>query len=165
MGLLTEKGCTMDLNTAQLAASAAIKMANGSLMTIDEVGARLSIAPATVHRMSLPSIRLGRSLRFDPRDVSRLIAGSREETVPRYTDHAYLGTVGAQAIGPNGTGSGHGKGSDEVSAPEVTKSPRVAAPDAPGMPSGRGMAPQILTGSHVEDRLRSTTHALTENNP
>lgn len=155
----------MDLNTAQLAASAAIKMANGSLMTIDEVGARLSIAPATVHRMPLPSIRLGRSLRFDPRDVTRLIAGSREETVPRYTDHAYLGTVGDQAIGPNGTGSGHAQGSDEVSALDVAGSPRVAAPDAPGMPSHRGMPPQILAGSRSEDRLCSIREALTENNP
>jgi hypothetical protein len=68
----------MDLNTAQLAASAAIKMANGSLMTIEEVGARLSISPMTVHRMPLPSIRLGRSLRFDPRDVAQLIDASRE---------------------------------------------------------------------------------------
>jgi hypothetical protein len=144
----------MDLNAAQLAASAAIKMANGSLMTIDEVGARLSISPMTVHRMPLPSIRLGRSLRFDPRDVTRLIAGSREETTPRHTDHAYLGTVGAQAIGPNGAGTGHAQGSDEVSALDVAEAP-----------PGRGMPPQILTGSQSEDRLRSTPQTLTENNP
>lgn len=68
----------MDLNTAELAASAAIKMANGALMTIEEVGARLSISPMTVHRMPLPSIRLGRSLRFDPIDVAELVAASRE---------------------------------------------------------------------------------------
>jgi hypothetical protein len=78
MVLLTEKESTMDLNTVQLAASAAIKMANGSLMTIEEVGARLAISPMTVHRMPLPSIRLGRSLRFDPRDVAQLIEASRE---------------------------------------------------------------------------------------
>lgn len=68
----------MDLKTAELAASAAIKMANGALMTIEEVGARLSISPMTVHRMPLPSIRLGRSLRFDPIDVAGLVAASRE---------------------------------------------------------------------------------------
>jgi hypothetical protein len=68
----------MDINTTKLAASAAIKMDNGSLMTIEEVGARLSISPTTVHRMPLPSIRLGRSLRFDPLDVSKLIDASRE---------------------------------------------------------------------------------------
>lgn len=68
----------MDLKTAELAASAAIKMANGALMTIEEVGARLSISPMTVHRMPLPSIRLGRSLRFDPIDVASLVVASRE---------------------------------------------------------------------------------------
>lgn len=68
----------MDMNSTKLAAVAAIKMANGSLMTLEEVGARLAVAPATVHRLPLPSIRLGRSLRFDPRDVAALIAASRE---------------------------------------------------------------------------------------
>lgn len=70
----------MDLKTAELAASAAIKMANGALMTIEEVGARLSISPMTVHKMPLPSIRLGRLLRFEPRAVAALIDASREAT-------------------------------------------------------------------------------------
>lgn len=72
----------MDMTSSKLAAAAAIKMANGSLMTLEEVAARLAIAPATVHRMPLPSIRLGRSLRFDPRDVAALITASREAVSP-----------------------------------------------------------------------------------
>jgi len=68
----------MNLKTSQLLASAAVKMANGALLTLEETAARLAVAPATVHRLPLPSIRLGRSLRFDPRDVAALIAASRE---------------------------------------------------------------------------------------
>lgn len=63
-----------------IADSAAAKMATGSLMTLGEVAARLAVSPMTVHRMPLTSIRLGRSLRFDPRDVAQLIAESREAT-------------------------------------------------------------------------------------
>lgn len=69
----------MNINTT-IADSAAAKMVTGSLMTLDEVAARLALSPMTVHRMPLTSIRLGRSLRFDPRDVAQLIAASREET-------------------------------------------------------------------------------------
>lgn len=68
----------MNLKNTQLLASAAIKIANGALLTLDEVAARLAVAPATVHRLPLPSIRLGRNLRFDPRDVAALVASSRE---------------------------------------------------------------------------------------
>lgn len=68
----------MNLKDTQLLASAAIKIANGALLTLDEVAARLAVAPATVHRLPLPSIRLGRNLRFDPRDIAALVASSRE---------------------------------------------------------------------------------------
>jgi hypothetical protein len=61
--------------------SAAHKMATGVLMRLAEVGAILDLAPATVHALPLPSIRLGRSLRFDPLDVRRLIDSCKESTV------------------------------------------------------------------------------------
>jgi len=60
------------------AESAAKKMASGTLMTIDEVAARLGISPVTVHRLPLESIRIGRLLRFDPKDVRRLIDDCKE---------------------------------------------------------------------------------------
>lgn len=47
-------------------------------MTLAEVAALLDVAPMTVHRLPLKSIRLGRSLRFDPKDVRRLIANCKE---------------------------------------------------------------------------------------
>lgn len=68
----------MSIDT-KIADSAAVKIATGSLMTLGEVAARLAVSPMTVHRLPLTSIRLGRSLRFDPRDLARLIAQSREE--------------------------------------------------------------------------------------
>jgi hypothetical protein len=71
----------MNIDTT-IADSAAAKMTTGSLMTLGEVAARLAVSPMTVHRMPLTSIRLGRSLRFDPRDVEKLIAESREEVTP-----------------------------------------------------------------------------------
>ena len=61
-----------------VAASAMEKIARGDLMTLAEVAARFDVSPQTVHRMPLASIRLGRSLRFDPRDVSQLIEDSKE---------------------------------------------------------------------------------------
>jgi predicted DNA-binding transcriptional regulator AlpA len=70
----------MDTNIT-IADSAAIKMATGSLMTLGEVAARLAVSPMTVHRMPLSSIRLGRSLRFDPTDVQKLIAHCKEPAV------------------------------------------------------------------------------------
>jgi predicted DNA-binding transcriptional regulator AlpA len=48
------------------------------LLTLAEVANLLDLAPATVHRLPLPSIRLGRSLRFDPIDVEKLIEASKE---------------------------------------------------------------------------------------
>jgi hypothetical protein len=49
--------------------------------TIIETAAWLSVAPSTVHRLPLPSIRLGKSLRFDPADVRRLIESSKEPAI------------------------------------------------------------------------------------
>lgn len=67
--------------THSAAESAAEKLANGSLMTLEEVAAQLSVSSDTVHRLPLKSIRLGRLLRFDPKDVSQLIADSKEAVV------------------------------------------------------------------------------------
>jgi predicted transcriptional regulator len=64
------------------AASAAQKVATGALLTISETAAMLSVAPATVHALPLPSIRLGKSLRFDPADVRRLIEQCKEAVIP-----------------------------------------------------------------------------------
>jgi hypothetical protein len=58
--------------------SASDKAASGALLTLTETAAWLSVAPSTVHRLPLPSIRLGKSLRFDPTDVRRLIEASKE---------------------------------------------------------------------------------------
>jgi hypothetical protein len=54
------------------------KIASGALLRLNEVAALLDVAPATVHRLALPSIRLGHSLRFDPADVAHLIETSKE---------------------------------------------------------------------------------------
>ena len=61
--------------------TAAQKMVSGNLMTIDEVAARLDVSPMTIHRLPLKSIRIGRLLRFDPRDVDQLIELSKEAVV------------------------------------------------------------------------------------
>lgn len=61
--------------------SASEKVAAGSLLTLTETAAWLSVAPSTVHRLPLPSIRLGKSLRFDPADVRRLIESSKEPAI------------------------------------------------------------------------------------
>jgi hypothetical protein len=66
---------------SNLVQSAAQKIATGALMTIEETAAWLDVSPQTVHRMPLKSIRLGRSLRFDPRDVSKLIEDSKEAII------------------------------------------------------------------------------------
>lgn len=66
---------TANINLAQ---SAAQKMATGALMTLGETAAWFDVSDQTVHRMALKSIRLGRSLRFDPRDVTKLIEDSKE---------------------------------------------------------------------------------------
>lgn len=62
-------------NLAELASQ---KIATGTLMTLCEVAAMLDIAPTTVHRLPLPSIRIGRSLRFAPQDLLHLIESSKE---------------------------------------------------------------------------------------
>jgi virulence-associated protein VagC len=69
---------TANINLAQ---SAAQKMATGALMTLGETAAWFDVSDQTVHRMPLQSIRLGRSLRFDPRDVSKLIEESKEAVI------------------------------------------------------------------------------------
>ncbi len=66
------------MHTIDLAQSAKTKMKSETLLTLDEVAAMLSLAPQTVHALPLKSIRLGRSLRFDPKDVRRLIENSKE---------------------------------------------------------------------------------------
>lgn len=67
-------------------ASAAEKVAAGTLLTLNEAAAFLGVAPGTVHALPLPSIRLGKLLRFDPVDVRRLIELCKEPTLatPRY---------------------------------------------------------------------------------
>lgn len=62
----------------EYARSASEKISVGSMLTIDEVAAHFDISRITVHRLPLPSMRLGRSLRFDPRDVCRLVEASKE---------------------------------------------------------------------------------------
>lgn len=69
------------MQNATIKRSAVEKLTIGSLLTIEEVAAHLDVAPITVHRLPLPSIRLGRSLRFDPRDVCRLIEASKEPAI------------------------------------------------------------------------------------
>lgn len=64
-----------------MAQSAKQKMATGALMTLGEVAVMLDVAPATVHRLQLPSLRIGKSLRFDPRDVTQLIERCKEPLV------------------------------------------------------------------------------------
>jgi len=65
----------------QHAARAAQKLEQGILLTIEEVSALLSVPPTTVHKLPLPSIRLVRNLRFDPRDVIKLIEACKEPVV------------------------------------------------------------------------------------
>jgi predicted DNA-binding transcriptional regulator AlpA len=60
------------------AQSATQKLATGALMTLNEVAAKLDLSHSTIHRLPLPSIRIGRSLRYDPQDVRRLIDSSKE---------------------------------------------------------------------------------------
>jgi excisionase family DNA binding protein len=68
-------------DTQKLAASAAVKVEAGILMTLAEVAARLDVSPMTVHRLPLRSIRIGRLLRFDPKDVDQLIEQCKEAVV------------------------------------------------------------------------------------
>ncbi len=73
--------CMTNNDRAELTTSARAKIAAGGLMTLQEVAALLDVAESTVHSLPLPSIRLGRSLRFDPQDVCRLIEICREPVV------------------------------------------------------------------------------------
>jgi hypothetical protein len=63
------------------ARSAKDKMSTGALMSLAEVSATLDICPQSVHALPLASIRLGRVLRFDPKDVRRLIARCKEPAI------------------------------------------------------------------------------------
>lgn len=58
--------------------SASEKIADGNLMTLAEVAAKLDVSLMTVHRLPLPSIRMGKVLRFDPKDVCRFIEECKE---------------------------------------------------------------------------------------
>jgi hypothetical protein len=69
------------MSNLELSESAASKLLTGALLTIDEVSAMLSVGPMTIHRLPLPSIRLGRSLRFDPQDVKNLIQHCKEPVI------------------------------------------------------------------------------------
>lgn len=71
--------CTISVTeNPKAVASAAEKLAAGTLLTLNEAAAFLGVAPATVHALPIPSIRLGRLLRFDPADVRRLIESCKE---------------------------------------------------------------------------------------
>lgn len=63
---------------SELIESARAKIAAGGLMTLAEVAALFDVATSTIHALPLPSIRIGRSLRFDPQDVRLLIELCRE---------------------------------------------------------------------------------------
>lgn len=69
---------TADVDQAKAANK---KLNSGALLRLDEVAAILDVAPTTVHRLPIPSIRLGRQLRFDPKDVRKLIESSKEEAL------------------------------------------------------------------------------------
>ncbi|WP_161993279.1 helix-turn-helix domain-containing protein [Lacisediminimonas profundi] len=68
----------MDELKAAKAQSAETKLRTGALLDIQEVAAKLDVSHSTVHRLPLPSIRIGKQLRFDPKDVQRLIEAGRE---------------------------------------------------------------------------------------
>jgi predicted transcriptional regulator len=68
-------------NRAELRQAAMGKIQTGGLMTIEEVAALIDVTPATVHRLPLPSIRVGRSLRFDAHDVCQMILFYKEPVV------------------------------------------------------------------------------------
>ena len=65
----------------ELVLSAAAKIEAGALLKLSEVAAALDVTPSTVHRLPLPSIRIGKSLRFDPQDVRRFIESSKEAAI------------------------------------------------------------------------------------
>lgn len=63
------------------------KVATGTLMRLNEVAALLDVAPATIHSLELPSIRIGKSLRFDPADVRKLIEKNKEAVIPTHASN------------------------------------------------------------------------------
>lgn len=67
-----------NMQSHELAQQAKGKMETGALLTLQEVAAMLDVAPQTVHALPLDSIRLGRSLRFAPADIARLLEASKE---------------------------------------------------------------------------------------
>lgn len=72
----------MDAPVLETPAQAACrKVATGALMRLKEVAALLDVAPATIHALELPSIRIGKSLRFDPVDVRKLIETNKEAVI------------------------------------------------------------------------------------
>jgi predicted DNA-binding transcriptional regulator AlpA len=75
------EGTKMQAETHTSKAQAAeTKIRTGTLMNIEEVAAKLDVSLSTVHRLALPSIRIGRLLRYDPSDVLHLIQSSKEPT-------------------------------------------------------------------------------------
>jgi len=62
----------------ELTIAANAKIAAGGLMTLAEVAALLDVATSTVHVLPIESIRIGRSLRFDPQAVDIYINSCRE---------------------------------------------------------------------------------------
>lgn len=63
------------------AQAADTKIRTGALMNIEEVAAKLDVSLSTVHRLALPSIRIGRQLRYDPQDLLQLIRSNKEEVL------------------------------------------------------------------------------------
>lgn len=63
---------------SELIKSARAKIEAGGLMTLAEVAALFDVSTSTIYALPLPSIRIGRSLRFDPQDVCLLIQLCRE---------------------------------------------------------------------------------------
>jgi hypothetical protein len=49
------------------------KLCSGTLLSLEELAALLDIAPATVHKLPLACVRIGRQYRFDPKDVQQFI--------------------------------------------------------------------------------------------
>jgi excisionase family DNA binding protein len=47
------------------------------LLTIQQVAEYLNVSVKTVRRMRLPCVRLGRLVRYDPRELTRFLAARR----------------------------------------------------------------------------------------
>lgn len=79
--MMSEPYLEVEMSTIKHARVAKTKIKAGALLTIDEVAALLSIAPSTVHKLPLPSVRISRNLRFDPADVVSLVEKCKEPIV------------------------------------------------------------------------------------